>query len=547
MPPVVGLIIGIGLVGAAGFVTSTTIAIDLLLTGATMIIGGAIGMAQKPPSLSSLTQQGSAITVKQAAAMRDVVYGRTVKGGVLTYIATTGTNNEFLHMVVTFAAHEIDAIEAIYFDQYQLVLSSGYFGNETSQYNGFLSVESKLGAAGEAAFSGLVSDTSGLGASAWTSSCRQDGCCSIHFKLKWDQNKWPNGASFNIRAKLRGKKLFDTRTSTTAWSNNAALCIRDWLLDPVFGLKCAASEINDTLLQAAANLCDEAVSLLAGGTEPRYACNGTYDASKTRGTVISALLTSCAGRFGNVGGLWVIYGGAWRAPSLSLGLDDLRGGLQLTSRKSRAELASGVKGDFIDPNNDWQSTSFPGVVFASYVADDSGLTGTVERGKWFTGTAYVLNDAVMSNGFAYVCTSGHTSGASTQPGVGASWPTKWQLATELNWKTISCTRLRRRRPRPQRLAKIDLESTRRQADLAGSVALQATADIWCSRPRYCSSPPRISAWTNKTFEIVQCDLVRRTKRPGALGVDFSLQETDANVYAWSTAFEQTQQPLAGGI
>jgi hypothetical protein len=43
-----------------------------------------------------------------------------------------------------------------------------------------------------------------------------------------------------------------------------------------------------------------------------------------------------------------------------------------------------VKGDFIDPNNDWQSNAFPGMVLASYVADDSGLMGTAERGRWAT-------------------------------------------------------------------------------------------------------------------------------------------------------------------
>jgi hypothetical protein len=48
-------------------------------------------------------------------------------------------------------------------------------------------------------------------------------------------------------------------------------------------------------------------------------------------------------------------------------------------------------------------------------------------------------------------------------------------------------------------------------------------------------------WSSKTFEIVQCDLVPGSD--GAWGVDFSLQESDAGVYSWSTAFEQTQQPL----
>jgi hypothetical protein len=494
-------------------------------------------MLAKPPSLSAaITQQGNSISVKQAAAPRITIIGRYVVGGVITYMATTGTNNEFLHIVVTFSGHQVDAIEAIYFDQYTLVLSSG---NETSKYaGGFLFVETKLGAAGEAAFPGLVSDTAGLGASAWTSSCRQDGCCSIHFKLKWDQTKYANGVP-NIRAKIRGALLFDPRTSTTAWSNNWALAVRYWLVDRVNGLKCATSEINDTLFIAAANLSDEAVALAAGGTEPRYTCNGIYDTSKTRGTVLSGLLTAGAGRLPPVSGQWGLYGGAWRAPALTLGDDDFRAGLQMTGKVSRRDLASGVKGDFVDPNNDWQSNSFPPMVLASYVADDSGTPGTAERGRWLTATAYSALDAVMSNGFAYVCTSGHTSGASTQPGVGASWPTVWALAAELNWKTVSYP-FTTSAATAQRLAKIDLETVRRQISLAAP----------CKLGGYLAQPPEVLQITasafgfvNKTFEIVQCDLAPQSDL--ALGVDFSLQETDANVYAWSTAFEQTQQPLAG--
>lgn len=56
--------------------------------------------------------------------------------------------------------------------------------------------------------------------------------------------------------------------------------------------------------------------------------------------------------------------------------------------------------------------------------------GFTWKGAWATATAYALNDTVESNGSGYVCTSAHTSGATTEPGVGASWTDKWDLFVE---------------------------------------------------------------------------------------------------------------------
>lgn len=62
----------------------------------------------------------------------------------------------------------------------------------------------------------------------------------------------------------------------------------------------------------------------------------------------------------------------------------------------------------------------------------TGATGTQYpwRGQWLTATAYVANDCVQNNGSGYVCILGHTSGATSEPGVGVSWATYWSLLVE---------------------------------------------------------------------------------------------------------------------
>lgn len=44
---------------------------------------------------------------------------------------------------------------------------------------------------------------------------------------------------------------------------------------------------------------------------------------------------------------------------------------------------------------------------------------------WLTATAYTVGNLVSNGGVNYYCYVAHTSGASTQPGVGASWATVW--------------------------------------------------------------------------------------------------------------------------
>lgn len=45
---------------------------------------------------------------------------------------------------------------------------------------------------------------------------------------------------------------------------------------------------------------------------------------------------------------------------------------------------------------------------------------------WATGTAYIVGDVNYNGNILYECISAHTSGASTEPGTGASWQGKWK-------------------------------------------------------------------------------------------------------------------------
>lgn len=78
-----------------------------------------------------------------------------------------------------------------------------------------------------------------------------------------------------------------------------------------------------------------------------------------------------------------------------------------------------------------QSTPTPPAAPAYIWAQDFSETGTTFtqiRGlntAWVTATGYVIGQRRSVSSVNYICTANHTSGAATQPGIGASWATVW--------------------------------------------------------------------------------------------------------------------------
>lgn len=69
---------------------------------------------------------------------------------------------------------------------------------------------------------------------------------------------------------------------------------------------------------------------------------------------------------------------------------------------------------------------------ATGAAGVDGVDGAsfVWKGDWTTATGYNLNDVVAHQGSSYIAIAVHTSGAASEPGVGASWAASWDLVAE---------------------------------------------------------------------------------------------------------------------
>ena len=56
--------------------------------------------------------------------------------------------------------------------------------------------------------------------------------------------------------------------------------------------------------------------------------------------------------------------------------------------------------------------------------------GFLWRGAWATGSVYAAYDVVRQDGSSYRASSTHTSGSTTQPGIGSNWTSFWSLMAQ---------------------------------------------------------------------------------------------------------------------
>lgn len=112
-------------------------------------------------------------------------------------------------------------------------------------------ISKHLGSPNQLADSSLVAENVG-----WTENHRLRGRAYVYLVLQYYADRWPTGIPV-IKAEVKGKKVYDPRSGLTVWTDNAALCIRDYLLS-VVGLNARESEIGTSFVSAA-NISDEYV------------------------------------------------------------------------------------------------------------------------------------------------------------------------------------------------------------------------------------------------------------------------------------------------
>lgn len=464
---------GVVVVSMATLQAVTAIVSFVALVGANMAVNKLLAPkmpSYDDPSLASRTQM-----VRSPIAARQIIYGQTKVSGVIVYLSTTGSKNEYLHLVIALAGHEVEEIGDVYFNDELALTGAG--SAASGRFAGYAEIYKKLGSDTQTVETNLEAATAGLTNGKWTSQHRLLGIAYIYVQLTWDQQVFAGGIP-NISAMVKGKQVYDPRTGSTAYSANAALCLRDYLTNSVYGLALNSSEIDDAAFTVAANICDENVQILPASPttyEKRYETNGVVYTSASPDENIGKLLSAMGGLVAYSGGKIIPYAAGYRIPTVTLTDSDFAGPLSVQTKTSARDRVNAVKGVFVSEKTEWQPTDFPPAVSATLLAQDNGIR------YW--------RDVVLP------------------------------MTT-----SSSCA---------QRLARIELLRGRQEITFTARFRLDAMQvragdTVMVTLAKF--------GWTSKVFEVIDWNFVS-DGQPPQLAIEMTMRETASTVYDWNVSDE----------
>ncbi len=305
--------IGIGLsttaIGATLLTTAALTAVQGVIGAVSGTKGGKVGLSAFDPRAVNTDPN----------APRTICFGPCAFPINVRYVEPSGTDDEYIDYVIALAGHRIHAVDEIWFDE-----KLAWNGSVQAPYAGFLWVE-VIEEAGATAYH-TVND-----GSRWGAAQRMTGCATMKLRIKRSANaKTPSplqgGLPGRITAKGRGMPVYDPARDSTMPGGSGAMRWDDtstweyeadgveiganpalqslsyligWRVGDVVSVGPAlpVTRIGRAAMAASARLCEEDVTLAAGGTEPRYRAGGAVLDSDDPMAVLGAFAAACCGEW----------------------------------------------------------------------------------------------------------------------------------------------------------------------------------------------------------------------------------------------------------
>lgn len=293
-----------------------------------------------------------------------VVYGQFRVGGPIVYAGTAGTSNKFLFLAVPLCEGPIQSFDEIYIDGVER--SSGRFESA------IFGLEGKLGDDNQTPSTFMLSGPN------YTSNHRFRGIATIFCDFAADAVAFPRIPV--LQGLIKGRLVYDPRNSTTAYSNNPALCIRDYLTGRfingklAYGMGVPASEIDDASFIAAANYCDQSVSY-NGVSMARYTLDGAILTDQTHTQNIKEMLSSCRGMLIFSGGKYSLKINKPETATFAFSEDNIIGGWSI-SRTGKRGKKNRVEAQYIDKSKLYE-TDIWAYTSDTYLASDNATESTL--------------------------------------------------------------------------------------------------------------------------------------------------------------------------
>ncbi|ETX26460.1 hypothetical protein RISW2_02485, partial [Roseivivax isoporae LMG 25204] len=320
-----------------GFIINTVISIGL----------AALANALRPAP--QIPKPGARmVNYAQPVSYLETVYGEVRKGGPFGFSKMRGA---YRHYTTVLAAHPCDGLVQHYLDEWPVEVDGS--GDVTTSPPGD---EAKVrfydGGPGQVVDPDLDATFTEI-----TSAHDYAGLCYGKLRAKATDPEqfsedYPNGREWAYTPVFRGHNgIYDPRSDTTGYSNNAALVLAHWLTE-ILG-----REVDWDEVAVEADAADALVANAEGGTQPKWTINGTISDDQDFETQRAQMSAACdAFLFERTDGKVGFRVGRYIEPTVTLTPDDLFS-VQVSQGETGSDAPTEIAPEYVDPDNHWREAS----------------------------------------------------------------------------------------------------------------------------------------------------------------------------------------------
>tara|TARA_R110002110_G_scaffold245377_1_gene461790 strand:+ start:1091 stop:4105 length:3015 start_codon:yes stop_codon:yes gene_type:complete len=341
--------------------------------------------------------KGVLVNKTSANGQLPIIYGIRKVGGIISFLETSGTDNEFLYMILALSEGEIDDINSIYVND-NLITWSGDLADNTERTVGsgdsnyYKDSASLITVRPHYGTDTQTYDTLVGGLTSWTSNHRLRGISYLALKFTWNQDAF--GSIPTVHAIVKGRKVYNPNldgsitggsgshradtSSTWEYSDNPVYQLLDYLRNTRFGMGIANGyfDTNFADWQTAGDICDVNITPYSGADEIDLIDSHTViDTSQKCINNVQNFLTGCRGYLNYTAGNYKVTVETSGSASITLTEDNIIGGIGISS-KNKNERFNRVITTFINPSKNYQvdEAQFPPVDDSAQASADQHAT-----------------------------------------------------------------------------------------------------------------------------------------------------------------------------
>ncbi|MFW2541539.1 fibronectin type III domain-containing protein [Primorskyibacter sp. 2E107] len=332
MPQALGFLLP-GVFGVGGSVALVTAAGSLTWAGIAINIAGSLALSAltAPKVPDQAKPDNIQLNTKNATGPRFGHFGKVLVGGsIVFHRAESGTS----YRVIVHGHGQISRVLEYQLDGTPVLLDGNgdinaddppYMVRNNTTFGSVLQPRVRLLSRDGSAPSTAYSEITAIWPE-WTTDHRLDGLWTTMIRAQSvaaskQRKSFPFGEP-SVKVKAETAACYDPRTETSAFTENMALAIREYVALPHGFNRPDVFDEEDIITEA--DICDRDVALAAGGTEKLYRIGGSYMLNERPQDVLGRMLAACAGRIRlKPNGKVRLKVGAWTAPEFTLGFADI--------------------------------------------------------------------------------------------------------------------------------------------------------------------------------------------------------------------------------